>query len=105
MNTTTVASKSGADLEAVYQALDRVQAIIEFDLDGTVLSANDNFLKLFGYERDKDGKPESREICDGRQRRQAQGSLEGPAVKVMSGRVSKLGPSTVSFSQGKRSRQ
>lgn len=30
-------------------ALDRSQAIIEFALDGTVLSANANFLRLFGY--------------------------------------------------------
>lgn len=37
------------DLNAVYEALDRVQAIIQFDLDGTVVAANDNFLRLFGY--------------------------------------------------------
>ncbi len=39
-----------SDLQAVYTALDRVQAIIEFELDGTVISANQNFLDLFGYE-------------------------------------------------------
>ncbi len=42
-------TKSAADLAAVYQALDRVQAIIEFELDGTVITANQNFLDLFGY--------------------------------------------------------
>jgi methyl-accepting chemotaxis protein len=31
------------------QALEKSQAVIEFDLDGIVLSANDNFLKAFGY--------------------------------------------------------
>jgi len=36
-------------LMAVYEALDRVQAIIEFNLDGTILSANENFLRIFGY--------------------------------------------------------
>jgi methyl-accepting chemotaxis protein len=41
------------DLEAVYEALNRVQAIIEFDLDGKVISANDNFLQTFGYEADE----------------------------------------------------
>lgn len=41
------------DLLAIYQALDRVQAIIEFDLDGTVISANDNFLSIFDYELDE----------------------------------------------------
>ncbi|AOB32577.1 histidine kinase [Bordetella sp. H567] len=30
-------------------ALHRAQAVIEFDLDGNVLQANDNFLSLFGY--------------------------------------------------------
>jgi len=30
-------------------ALDRSQAIIEFTLDGTILSANENFLKAMGY--------------------------------------------------------
>lgn len=31
-------------------AIDRAQAVIEFDLTGTVLKANDNFLRIFGYE-------------------------------------------------------
>jgi methyl-accepting chemotaxis protein len=31
-------------------ALDRSQAVIEFDLDGTIVAANENFLTLFGYE-------------------------------------------------------
>ena len=41
---------ASADLVAVYQALDRVMAIIEFDLDGTVITANQNFLDALGYE-------------------------------------------------------
>ena len=32
------------------EALDRSQAIIEFDLDGNILTANDNFLRTVGYE-------------------------------------------------------
>ena len=32
-----------------YSAIARSQAIIEFNLDGTILTANDNFLTLFGY--------------------------------------------------------
>jgi len=44
---------AAGDLMAIYQALDRVQAIIEFDLDGTVVSANENFLRIFGYELDE----------------------------------------------------
>lgn len=31
-------------------AIDRAQAVIEFDLQGHVLQANDNFLRLFGYK-------------------------------------------------------
>ncbi len=31
-------------------ALDRVQAVIEFELDGTIITANDNFLCVMGYE-------------------------------------------------------
>ncbi|MBB5047102.1 methyl-accepting chemotaxis protein [Rhodopseudomonas rhenobacensis] len=30
-------------------AIQRAQAVIEFDLDGTILTANDNFLKALGY--------------------------------------------------------
>lgn len=37
------------NLEEVYQALDRVQAIIEFNLDGTIITANRNFLQALGY--------------------------------------------------------
>ncbi len=41
------------DVYAIYQALSRVQAIIEFDLEGRVLTANDNFLQIFGYGLDE----------------------------------------------------
>lgn len=37
------------DAEAKLAALDRSQAIIEFDLDGTILHANQNFLQVMGY--------------------------------------------------------
>jgi methyl-accepting chemotaxis protein len=32
------------ELQAINAALNRVQAVIEFRLDGTILHANDNFL-------------------------------------------------------------
>lgn len=35
--------------EARLQAINRSQAVIEFNLDGTVMGANDNFLKTLGY--------------------------------------------------------
>ena len=37
------------DLLAINTALNRVQAVIEFELDGTILHANDNFLNVLGY--------------------------------------------------------
>ncbi|MDC7694360.1 PAS domain-containing methyl-accepting chemotaxis protein [Asticcacaulis sp. DXS10W] len=38
-----------ADFHSQIDAISRAQAVIEFDLDGTVLRANDNFLKVMGY--------------------------------------------------------
>ena len=37
------------ELEAMVAALNRSQAVIEFELDGTIITANDNFLKTMGY--------------------------------------------------------
>jgi methyl-accepting chemotaxis protein len=39
-----------ANLQAVVNAISRSQAMIEFSLDGTILTANDNFLKTIGYD-------------------------------------------------------
>tara|TARA_E500000318_G_scaffold27598_1_gene27796 strand:+ start:814 stop:1938 length:1125 start_codon:yes stop_codon:yes gene_type:complete len=38
-----------ADLLGKSDAMDRSQAVIEFQLDGTVITANENFLKAMGY--------------------------------------------------------
>ncbi len=57
MHTTTSAtsatSTSGVDLQAINTALNRVQAVIEFELDGTIIHANDNFLSTLGYGIDE----------------------------------------------------
>ncbi|NMP32435.1 PAS domain-containing protein [Thalassotalea sp. M1531] len=37
------------DLLAKVEAISRVQAVIEFELDGTIITANDNFLNAMGY--------------------------------------------------------
>src|SRR5579859_185901 len=37
------------ELESLYAALNKSQAVIELDMDGTVLGANDNYLRIFGY--------------------------------------------------------
>ncbi|MDB6141886.1 MAG: biofilm dispersion protein BdlA [Pseudomonas sp.] len=44
----TVASQA-----SLLEAIDRSMAIIEFDLNGFVLNANDNFLKTMGYQREQ----------------------------------------------------
>ena len=38
-----------ADMLAQINAINKVQAIIEFNMDGTIITANDNFLKTLGY--------------------------------------------------------
>jgi methyl-accepting chemotaxis protein len=42
-----------ADLTGKVQAIGRSQAVIEFNLDGTIITANDNFLKTLGYSLDE----------------------------------------------------
>jgi methyl-accepting chemotaxis protein len=42
-----------ADLEATAAAIDRSQAMIEFQLDGTIITANKNFLDTVGYSLDE----------------------------------------------------
>lgn len=37
------------DFQAKIDAISRAQAVIEFDLDGNVLTANENFLRVMGY--------------------------------------------------------
>src|SRR5690242_20560711 len=44
---------AAAEAYSVLQAIGRVQAIIEFGLDGTIISANENFLKTMGYTLDE----------------------------------------------------
>ncbi|MEO0952094.1 MAG: PAS domain S-box protein, partial [Pseudomonadota bacterium] len=37
----------------LFEAIDRTEAVIKFKLDGTILSANDNFLNAMGYAREE----------------------------------------------------
>lgn len=41
--------KERADAQALIDALDRSQAVIEFNVDGTIITANRNFLDAVGY--------------------------------------------------------
>jgi methyl-accepting chemotaxis protein len=42
-----------ADQAGIAAALNKSQAIIEFQLDGTILTANENFLRVMGYSLDE----------------------------------------------------
>lgn len=47
-----------ADFEGQVRAIGRVQAVVEFELDGTITTANDNFLQAMGYQLEEiKGKP------------------------------------------------
>ncbi|QJE01236.1 PAS domain-containing protein [Massilia forsythiae] len=49
----TAATERNAEFEGSMTALDRAQAVIEFDLQGRVLRANRNFLDTLGYAADE----------------------------------------------------
>ncbi|GAA1643766.1 PAS domain-containing protein [Actinoplanes couchii] len=49
----TEGKRAAADAAGKIQAISRSQAVIEFDLDGNILDANDNFLNTVGYTRDQ----------------------------------------------------
>ncbi len=43
------ADAENAELKAVFEAVGRSQAVIEFEIDGTITTANENFLNALGY--------------------------------------------------------
>lgn len=45
----TLIDSDTSDANAIIAAINRVQAIIEFELDGTIIKANENFLTALGY--------------------------------------------------------
>jgi methyl-accepting chemotaxis protein len=44
---------ANADFAGQIQAIGKSQAVIEFQMDGTIITANDNFLKVLGYTLDE----------------------------------------------------
>lgn len=46
----TARKRRAIDVDGQLQALNRSQAVITFNLDGTILDANDNFLSAVGYD-------------------------------------------------------
>ena len=49
----TRAKLRAADYEGQMAAIRKSTAVVEFDLDGTILQANDNFLRIMGYSMDE----------------------------------------------------
>src|SRR5579871_464137 len=52
-SSTSAAEQMNLDYKAKIEALSKSQAIAEFEMDGTVLAANDNFLRAVGYTLDE----------------------------------------------------
>jgi methyl-accepting chemotaxis protein len=42
-----------ADIHGQFDALNKVMGVISFNMDGTIIDINDNFLKVVGYEREE----------------------------------------------------
>ena len=49
----TATKLQNADYQGQIAAIGKAQAVIEFNLDGTIITANDNFLKTLGYRLDE----------------------------------------------------
>ncbi|KAF7764760.1 methyl-accepting chemotaxis protein [Pseudoalteromonas citrea] len=49
----TEQKRQSANFEGQLSAINKSQAVIEFDMDGTILKANDNFLNTMGYRLDE----------------------------------------------------
>ena len=49
----TPAKLANANYEGQIDAIRKSQAVVEFDLDGTVLAANENFLQVMGYRAEE----------------------------------------------------
>ena len=64
MPNAALVTQFGDDDAAVIAAINRVQAIISFDLDGTILDANENFLKTLGYSLSEIQGKHHRMFCD-----------------------------------------
>jgi methyl-accepting chemotaxis protein len=60
----TTTKVQNAEASGKVAAIDRAQAVIEFDLEGHVLDANENFLKTTGYTLDQIVGKHHRIFCD-----------------------------------------
>ena len=59
-----IISLPGMESKTVLEALGRSQAIIEFNLDGTIITANENFCRALGYDLNEIKGKHHRIFCD-----------------------------------------
>ena len=57
-------ARTEADLKSIMAAIDRSQAVIEFTPDGTIITANENFLSTLGYSLDEIKGKHHRMFCE-----------------------------------------
>jgi methyl-accepting chemotaxis protein len=60
----TQAMTRNAEVEGKITAIERSQAVVEFDLRGYVIEVNENFLRTFGYRREELIGQHHRILCD-----------------------------------------
>lgn len=60
----TAQKQKSAEFEGKIAAIDKAQAVIEFNVDGTIIVANDNFLKTVGYSMEEIKGKHHRMFCD-----------------------------------------
>ena len=60
----TTDKNRNAEFEGKINAVGKAQAIVEFNLDGTIITANDNFLATFGYQLGEVKGQHHRMFCD-----------------------------------------
>ncbi len=60
----TVEKNRNAEFEGKLNAINKAQAAIEFNLDGTIITANDNFLNCLGYRLEEIKGQHHRMFCD-----------------------------------------
>lgn len=60
----TATKLANLEFESTLAAVSKAQAVIEFNMDGTVITANDNFLKTLGYSLDEIKGQHHRKFCE-----------------------------------------
>ena len=60
----TAQKLANADFSGQIAAIHKSQAVIEFETDGTIITANENFLQILGYELDEVAGKHHRIFCE-----------------------------------------